>query len=204
MEDTQEEPTVDPLAQIGENACALMATLPVHSHHRAPLLNALSQHLPSTTASTLLHAAPSTIRNAKRKDYSMTDLVRQKYPTGVKRQKLDPKRVEELREFVEVACPTSGDKSETHHQYITDDLLYDAYRRFTPHPVSFHTFWRVKQWMRVRRAGRYLGQFDCSKCILFHKQQHKPEAELTPEEAHEMRGCVLHRQTRFRRASTIS
>jgi len=52
-----------------------MASLPVHSHHRAPLLKALSQHLPSSTAATLLHAAPSTIRNAKRKDYSMSDLV---------------------------------------------------------------------------------------------------------------------------------
>lgn len=73
----QEQLSIDTLAQIGENACALMATLPVHSHNRAPLLSALSQHLPSTTASTLLHAAPSTIRNAKRKDYSMADLVQQ-------------------------------------------------------------------------------------------------------------------------------
>ena len=135
----------------------------------------------------------------------MTDLVQQKYPTGVKRQKMDPKRVDELHDFFDVACPTkSGDRSETHHQYITDDVLYDAYRRFTPNPVSFHTFWKVKQWMRVRRAGRYLGQFDCSKCVLFNKLQHKSEAELTPDEAYEMRGCVQHRKSRFFRASTIS
>ncbi len=40
----------DPLAQIGENATQLMASLPTHSHHRAPLLKALSQHLPSSTS----------------------------------------------------------------------------------------------------------------------------------------------------------
>lgn len=55
-------PTLDPLAQIGQNACQLMNALPVHSHHRAPLLSALSQHIPSSTAATLLHAASSTIR----------------------------------------------------------------------------------------------------------------------------------------------
>lgn len=123
----------------------------------------------------------------------------------MKRQKLDPKRLEALRDFVDVACPTkSGDKSETHHQYITDDLLYDAYRRFTSNPVSFHTFWRVKQWMRVRRAGRYLGQFDCSRCILFNKLQHKPEAQYTGEEAHNMRDCQLHIKTKNCSASTIN
>jgi len=63
-----------------------MADLPVHSHNRAPLLKALSQHIPSATAATLLHAASSTIRNAKRKNYSMSDLLQQKYPTNVKRQ----------------------------------------------------------------------------------------------------------------------
>lgn len=177
----------------------------MHSHQRAPLLHYLSQGIPSTVAAPLLHAAPSTIRNAKRKDYSIADLVLQKYPTGVKRQKLPPQRVEQLHDFIDVACPTkSGDKSETHHQYITDDLLYDAYRRFTSKPVSFHTFWRVKQWMRVRRAGRYLGQFDCSKCILFNKLQHKSEADLTPDEAYEMRGCVQHRKTCFFKSITIN
>ena len=181
-----------------------MASLPVHSHHRAPLLKALSQHIPSSTAATLLHAAPSTIRNAKRKDYSLADLLQQKYPTDVKRQKMAPQRLEDLCDFVAAACPTkSGEKSVTYHQYITDDLLYSAYCRFTANHVSFHTFWKVKHWMRVRRAGRYLGQFDCSKCIMFNKLQHKPEAELTAQEAYEMRGCVHHRKTRFLRASTI-
>jgi hypothetical protein len=99
-----------------------MASLPVHSHHRAPLLSTLSQHIPSTTASTLLHAAPSTIRNAKRKDYSNSDLMQQKYAAGVKRQKLSDERVEQLCDFVATACPTkSGEQSVTYHQYTTDD-----------------------------------------------------------------------------------
>lgn len=69
----EDEPTVDTLTQIGQNASQLMASLPAHSHHRAPLLHHLSQGIPSTVAASLLHAAPSTIRNAKRKDYSMAD-----------------------------------------------------------------------------------------------------------------------------------
>ena len=201
---TQEVPTIDPLAQIGENATRLMATLPTHSHHRAPLLKALSQHLPSTTAAKLLHAAPSTVRNAKRKDEN-SDLTQQTYPAGVKRQRMDPKRKADLCEFLIEACPTkSGDKAETHHQYITDQVLYNAYCKFTPKPVSFNTFHRVKQWMRVRRAGRYLGQFDCSRCILYNKLQHKPAASLTPEEAHNLRDCQLHLRTKNCRGRAIS
>jgi hypothetical protein len=197
-------PTLDPLAQLGQNASQLMALLPVHSHHRAPLLSALSQHIPSSTAATLLHAAPSTIRNAKRKDYSHSDLLQQKYATGVKRQKLADERVEQLCDFVAAACPTkSGEKSATLHQYITDSILYDAYCKSTPTPVSFNTFYKIKRWMRVRRAGRYLGQFDCSKCCMFNKLQHKAEADLTGEEAHEMRRCIRHRETRFLSSGTI-
>ena len=199
----QEHPTLDPLAQIGQNACQLMSALPVHSHHRAPLLSALSQHIPSSTAVTLLHAASSTIRNAKRKDYSNSDLMQQKYATGVKRQKLSDDRVEQLCDFVAAACPTkSGEKSVTYHQYTTDDSLYSAYRQSTSNPVSFNTFYKIKRWMRVRRAGRYLGQFDCSKCCMFNKLQHK--SDLTGEEAEELRRCMRHRETRFFNSSTIS
>jgi len=85
-----------------------MVSLSVHSHHRAPPLSALSQHTPSTTPATLLHAAPSTIGNAKRKDYSGSDLLQQKYPTGVKRQKTSLERVEQLCDF----------ESVSYHQYI--------------------------------------------------------------------------------------
>ena len=200
-----ESPTLDPLAQIGQNACQLMASLPVHSHHRAPLLSALSQHIPSSTAATLLHAASSTIRNAKRKDHSHSDLMQQKYAAGVKRQKLSDAKVEQLCDFVATACPTkSGDKSVTYHQHITDDALYSAYLQSTSTPVSFNTFYKIKRWMRVRRAGRYLGQFDCSKCCMFNKLQHKADAELTGEEAAEMRRCLRHRETRFVNSGTIS
>jgi hypothetical protein len=199
------KPTLDPLAQVGQNACQLMASLPVHSHHRAPLLSALSQHIPSSTAATLLHAASSTIRNAKRKDHSDSDLLQQKYAAGVKRQKLSDDRVEQLCDFVATACPTkSGEKSVTYHQYTTDDSLYSAYRQSTSTPVSLNTFYKIKKWMRVRRAGRYLGQFDCSKCCMFNKLQHKADADLTGEEANEMRRCLRHRETRFFNSGTIN
>jgi hypothetical protein len=182
-----------------------MAALPPHSHHRAPLLNQLSQHIPSSTAATLLHAAPSTVRNAKRKDSSGSDLLTEKYARDGKRQKTHPETKAELTSFIDAACPTkSGERHNTHHQFTTDALLYSAYRQFTPRPVSFHTFRRVKQFMRVRRAGRYLGQFDCSKCVTYNKLQHKPLAQMTAEEEHDLRRCLKHRKILFRNASTIS
>src|SRR5680860_1371917 len=79
-----------------------------------------------------------------------------------------------------------------------------AHGRTAATPVSYNTFRRVKQWMRVRRAGRYLGQFDCSKCITYNKLQHKPMTELTGEEAQEMRRCRQHRITKNFNASSIS
>jgi hypothetical protein len=182
-----------------------MATLPVHSHHRAPLLHVLSQQLPSSTAASLLHAAPSTVRLAKRKDYSGSDLVQQKYASGVKRQRIADSRQEELCDFIAAACPTkSGEKSVSYHQYTTDTSLYSAYRSSTAAPVSLNTFLRLKRWMRVRRAGRYLGQFDCSKCITLKQLQHKPGADLSGEEATDLRKCLLHAQSNFRSGSTTS
>jgi hypothetical protein len=196
---------IDPLAQIGENATALMASLPIHSHHRAPLLAALSTSIPSTTAAPLLHASASYIRSVKRKDHSGSDLLQAKYSSGVKRQRLAAERIEQLCDFVAMACPTkSGERSVSYHQYVTDSALYTSYCSSIAAPVSFNTFYRVKRWMRVRRAGKYLGQFDCSKCVAFHKLNLKPEAERTPEEAENLRGCILHRQAVFRSASTIS
>jgi hypothetical protein len=196
---------LDPLSQIGQNASQLMAALPVHSHHRAPLLAALSQHIPSATAATLLHSAASTIRNAKRKDHSSSDLMQQSYAHGVKRPKIAAQRIDDLCDFVAAACPTkSGECSITHHQFTTDASLYSAYCRSTPSPVSFSCFYKIKRWMRVRRAGRYLGQFDCSKCVMLNKLQHKQEAELTGEEAHNLRDCQLHQQTKNCSVSTTS
>ncbi len=39
---------------------------------------------------------------------------------------------------------------------------------------------------------------------MFNKLQHKPEEELTGEEAHEMRRCQQHIKTKNFNASTIS
>jgi len=199
-------PVLDPLAQIGENATQLMAALPPHSHHRMPLLAQLGRNIPSTTAASLLHAGASTIREAKRKDYSGSDLLHDKYAREVKRQKTELGRAKELRDFIDTACPTkSGEKSPTHHQYTTNALLYQAYCSFTANPMSFHTFWLIKKRMRVHYAGRYLGHFDCSRCITLKKLQHLPEAVLlTGEQAEELRKCRLHERTSFRSASTTS
>ena len=200
-----EQENLDPLAQLGENATQLMAALPTHSHHRAPLLAILSSNISSTTAAPLLHSSASYIRSVKRRDHSGSDLLQAKYSSGVKRQRLADERVDQLCDYVATACPTkSGERSVSYHQYITDSALYSGYCSTTRHPVSFNTFWRVKRWMRVRRAGRYLGQFDCSRCITFYKLQHKPEAERTGVEAEELRGCILHRETDFHKGSTTS
>jgi len=182
-----------------------MNALPAHSHHRAPLLNQLSQHIPSSTAATLLGASASYVRECKRQDVAASDLLQQHYPHGVHRQRLAPERQTDLCEYIATSCPTkSGESSVTYHQYTTDALLYSAYRQFTSTPVSFNTFHRVKQWMRVRRAGRYLGQFDCSKCVALKKLAHKPVANFTAEEEQEYRKCQRHQQTSFLNASIIS
>ena len=67
---TDEQEHIDPRLQLAENASQLMASLPIHSHHRAPLLSALSRDIPSSAAAPLLHASPSYIRDCKRKDVS--------------------------------------------------------------------------------------------------------------------------------------
>jgi hypothetical protein len=48
--------------------------------------------------------------------------------------------------------------------------------------------------MRVRRTGRYLGHFDCSRCITFNKLQHKSiSGALSAEEEQQLRHCSHHR-----------
>jgi len=123
----------------------------------------------------------------------------------VKRQKLSSERRAELTDFLDVACPTkSGERHHTHHQFTTNQLLYDSYRRFTATLISFHSFLLFKRLMRVRRAGRYLGQFDCSKCVTYNKLQHKLLAEMTAEEEHDLRRCLQHREILFRSTSIIN
>ena len=80
----------------------------------------------------------------------------------MKRQKLHPDVWKELLEFLVGACPTkSGEKSVTFHQYHTDDFLFNAYKETVTTPVSFNTFLKLKEWLRVRKVKTYWGMFDC-------------------------------------------
>lgn len=110
-----------------------MAALPVHSHHRAPLLHQLSQGISSAAAAPLLHASASYIRECKRKDYSGSDLLQDKYARDVKRQKLPEATLASVFSFLTAACPTpSGSRSLTFKQYVKDDILYTAYKDTQP------------------------------------------------------------------------
>lgn len=173
---------LDPLAQIGHNATQLLASLPEHSHFRAPLLSVLSRGLSSSAAASLLHASASYIRRLRQEDHSGHALLQQRYKSGVRRRKVDPARWQLLGQFLESACPPkSGSRAVTFRQFTTDDSLYHAYRSSVPRPLSFNSFILAKKWLRVRKAGRYLGQFDCSRCILYRKLHFKAVEDLTPE-----------------------
>ena len=57
------------------------------------------------------------------------------------------------------ACRLSGQERvaiATHRQYITDDALYQGYITTVEAPMSFHTFMKIKQWMRVRHVGEII------------------------------------------------
>ena len=125
-----ERENIDPRLQLAENASQLMASLPTHSHHRAPLLNALSRDIPSSAAAPLLHASPSYIRDCKRKDVSGSDLLHSKYAAGVKRRRLSDDTLGQVFSFLVGACPTpSGSRHVTFRQYVRDDDLYEAYKQ---------------------------------------------------------------------------
>ena len=129
-----------------QNASDLMAALPTHSHHRATLVHFLSKGLDSTTAASLLHCSASYVRQVKRKDWSDSDLLQDKYARDVKRQKTDPAVLTELCDFLAASCPTkSGERSITYRQYVSDDALYQAYSTTALSPLSFHTFSDIKQ-----------------------------------------------------------
>lgn len=164
-----------------------MALLPPHSHHRAPLLHYLSQGLDSTTAARLFHTSASYVRQCRRKDYSDCDLLTDKYARDVQRQKTAPSVLQQLCDFLSASCPTkSGDRSVTFHQYVTDDALYQAYATTCYPAVSFHTFYHIKKWMRVKHAGKYFGQFDCSKCMRLHQLPTLLAAEQDEEKKKEL------------------
>ena len=185
-----------------------MSLLPIHSHHRAPLVHFLSAGLTSTQAAAILHTSASYVRQCKRKDYSECDLLQDRYARDVKRQKTDPSVLTELCDFLATSCPTkSGDRCVTYHQYVSDDTLYEQYMTTVMAPVSFHTFYNIKQWMRVRHAGKYLGQFDCAKCCRFRQLQNIiPTASPAdvPSLREEEQKCHQHQQLVFRSAISTS
>ena len=130
-------PLLSPQLQLAQNASQLMATLPVHSHHRAPLLHHLSQGMSSADAAPLLHTSASYIRECKRKNFSESDLLQDKYARGVKRQKLSDGTVAQIFNFIVAACPTpSGSCTLTFKQYVNDGPLYQAYVATLPAGTS--------------------------------------------------------------------
>jgi hypothetical protein len=93
-----------------------------------------------------------------------------RYAHAVKRQKTSAVTQAATCDFIAGACPTkSGDRHLTYHQFVTDDALYNAYKQCVAQPVSFSTFAKYKQWMRVVHEGKYLGQFDCGHCARLPK-----------------------------------
>jgi len=63
---------------LARNVSSLMSSLPLYSHHRAPLVNVLSKDLPSTTVAKILHTTPTYVRQCKRKNYDDADLLQNK------------------------------------------------------------------------------------------------------------------------------
>ena len=183
-----------------------MHQLPVHSHHRAPLIYHLSRDLPSTTAAKLLHTTASYVRQCKRKSYDDADLLQEKYSHHVKRPKLHEGRVTEVMEYLTTACPTkSGSRHVTYYQYIGDDALYEGYRQTTQQPVCFNTFNKLKSFLRVRKKTKYFGMFDCRMCYrrtqlpsLIHQahQSHQPYASILRLQL-ELGRCNYHHELSF-------
>jgi hypothetical protein len=129
--------------------------------------------------------------------------MQDKYARDVKRQKTDPSILTALCDFLAASCPTkSGDRSVTFHQYVSDDALYQAYATTCFPAVSFSTFYNIKQWMRVRHAGKYFGQFDCANCRRLN--QLKQKQPLTMEEGQELQRCEHHHQLVFPSAISTS
>jgi hypothetical protein len=127
----------------------------------------------------------------------------------VKRQKTHPGVLMELMEYITAACPVkSGSRSLTVHQYITDDALYQGYITTVMSPLCFNTFMKIKQWLRVRRSGKYFGMFDCHHCFRLQQlpaliQAEQVHAERVKLEL-ELADCTKHQQTHFISAISTS
>jgi hypothetical protein len=149
------------------------------------------------------------VRQCKRKDYSESDLLQDKYARDVKRQKTQPSVVQELLEYLSLACPVkSGSRHLTFKQYITDDALYQGYIMSVARPVSFNTFLKIKQFMRIKRSSKYFGMFDCYQCFRLHQlpsliaQESVHSQRVRLEE--ELSECHTHESTHFLSAVSTS
>jgi hypothetical protein len=127
----------------------------------------------------------------------------------VKRAKLHEGRVAELMLYLTSACPTkSGSKHVTYHQYIDDEALYHGYRNITQQPVCFNTFMKLKEFLRVRHMGKYLGMFDCYACYRRTQLPSLIEKETTHVERVklqlELDACNKHHELDFHSAISTS
>jgi hypothetical protein len=119
--------------RVTNNAARLFRLLPSHSHHRAPLLAALSQNLTSAEAAQLFPVSPSYVRTCKRKDHSESDFFTEKYAKGAKHPRLQVDQIWQVFNFILGACPPkSGCPYLRFKQYVNDDELYDWYRKSLP------------------------------------------------------------------------
>src|SRR6185312_4367761 len=105
---TTSSESLSTLEQIGSNAVSLVQSLPVHSHHRAPLLYHLAQGLTSTAASSTFGSSSSYIRDCKRKNPVDSDLLIAKYSSDVKRMKLPAEVIQHLfnylKNYIKAIC----------------------------------------------------------------------------------------------------
>src|SRR5688500_11881346 len=76
------------------------------------------------------------------------------------------------------------------------------------HPVPFNTFYKIKQWLRVRRSGEYFGQFDCYLCLRLRQLpiEYANTWNLTERIALalELERCQTHHETTFGNAVSTS
>lgn len=150
LEETTAPQPLSTLEQIGTNAVSLVQSLPVHSHHRAPLLHHLSQNITSTEAAAAFNTSASYIRECKRKNMSDSDLLTQKYSSDVKRQKFNDATINHAMNFIIDNCPTkSGSSIIQPRQYLNDAELYTNYLSSNPKEeitlVSLNTFMKYKK-----------------------------------------------------------
>ena len=74
--------------------------------------------------------------------------------------------------------------------------------------VCFNTFCKLKHWLRVRRSGKYFGQFDCYLCLR-RKQIPLLQAKATTdgqrmELGQELQRCERHHALTFGSAISTS